>query len=188
MTLDEILHDEALRQHEFPVTRETIFLGHAGVCPLPRRVAEAMRQYAEASTKGDQEVVLSEARIQQAREMAGRVLGVLPEEIAFVGPTSLGLNYIASGLPLRKNDNIVTYFDDFSSNVYPWMALAEQGVRVRLLDVPQLGRIRPSDVEARVDENTKLVALGSCHFVSGWRIDLERIGKFLRERSIAFCV
>ena len=188
MTLDEILHNEALRQHEFPVTRETIFLGHAGVCPLPRRVAEAMRQYAEESTKSDQEVVLPEAQIQQARQMAGRVLGVLPEEIAFVGPTSLGLNYIASGLPFRKNDNIVIYFDDYPSNVYPWTALAQQGVQVRLLGVRELGRIRPIDVEAQVDENTRLVALGSCHFVSGWRIDLEAIGKFLRERNIAFCV
>src|SRR4051794_35214262 len=102
MTLDQILRDEALRQHEFPVARETVFLGHAGVCPLPRRVAEAIRRYAEAGTQADQEAVLPESNIQRARELIARVLGVSAEEVAFVGPTSLGLNYIASGLPLRK--------------------------------------------------------------------------------------
>jgi hypothetical protein len=40
MTLAEILSDEALRQREFPVTREKIFLAHGGVCPLPQRVEE----------------------------------------------------------------------------------------------------------------------------------------------------
>jgi selenocysteine lyase/cysteine desulfurase len=51
-----------------------------------------------------------------------------------------------------------------------------------------LGRIRAIDVEGQVDENTRLVALGSCHFVGGWRIDVGEIGRLLRRRNIAFCV
>ena len=39
-----------------------------------------------------------------------------------------------------------------------------------------------------MDENTRLVALASCHFISGWRIDHQAIGKFLRERNILFCL
>ena len=45
MSLSEILANEELRQREFPVTREKIFMAHAGVCPLPRRVIESMQQY-----------------------------------------------------------------------------------------------------------------------------------------------
>ena len=48
MTLTEILSNEELRRHEFPVTRDKIFLAHAGDCPLPRRVAEAIADYARA--------------------------------------------------------------------------------------------------------------------------------------------
>jgi len=40
----------------------------------------------------------------------------------------------------------------------------------------------------QVDENTRLVALASCHFISGHRIDFQAIGKFLRERGIWFCL
>ena len=40
----------------------------------------------------------------------------------------------------------------------------------------------------QVDENTRLVALASCHFISGYRLDVETIGKFLRERNILFCL
>jgi selenocysteine lyase/cysteine desulfurase len=39
-----------------------------------------------------------------------------------------------------------------------------------------------------VDEQTRLVALASCHFVAGYRIDLNAIGKALHERNILFCV
>jgi selenocysteine lyase/cysteine desulfurase len=68
------------------------------------------------------------------------------------------------------------------------MALAEKGVQVRLLKIRQYGRIRRIDVEGQVDEQTRLVALASCHFVSGYRVDVEGIGKMLKAKSIAFCV
>jgi selenocysteine lyase/cysteine desulfurase len=51
-----------------------------------------------------------------------------------------------------------------------------------------LGVIRPKDVMGQVDENTRLVALASCHFISGYRIDVPAIGKFLRGRNILFCL
>jgi selenocysteine lyase/cysteine desulfurase len=68
------------------------------------------------------------------------------------------------------------------------MALAERGVQVRLINVRELGVIRPIDVMGQVDEQTRLVALASCHFISGARLDVPAIGKFLRERNILFCV
>jgi selenocysteine lyase/cysteine desulfurase len=68
------------------------------------------------------------------------------------------------------------------------MALAERGVEVRLMNIRNIGTIRAMDVKGQVDENTRLVALASCHFISGYRIDIPRIGKFLRERNILFCV
>jgi cysteine desulfurase / selenocysteine lyase len=188
MTVAEILGDEGLRRAEFPVVRDKVFLAHAAVSPLPRRVAEAVTQYTDLCTRGDQEVVLPADEIQWTRQLAARMLGAQPDEIALVGPTSLALSYIAGGLPFRKRDNVLVYFDDYPSNVYPWMALADRGVEVRFLNARELGRIRPADVLGQVDEQTRLVALASCHFVAGWRLDLAAIGKALRERNILFCV
>ncbi len=188
MTLAEILSNEELRRHEFPVTREKIFLAHAGVCPLPRRVAEAVADYAREAAANDQEAIVYPGILEKGRSLAARLLNSKPEEIALVGPTSLGLSFIAGGLKLRKNDNILVYFEDYPSNVYPWMALAEQGVQVRFINTRELGVIRAIDVMGQVDEQTRLVALASCHFISGARLDHEAIGKFLRERGILFCV
>jgi len=188
MTLAEVLSNEELRRHEFPVAREKIFLAHAGDCPLPRRVADAIAQYARQATTGDQEKFVYPAILETGRKLAARLLNSKPEEVAFVGPTSLALSFIASGLLWRKNDNILIYFDDYPSNVYPWMALAERGVQVRLINTRELGVIRPVDVMGQVDEQTRLVALASCHFVSGTRLDYQAIGKFLRERNVLFCV
>jgi cysteine desulfurase / selenocysteine lyase len=187
VTLPEILSNEELRRCEFPVAREKIFLAHAGVCPLPKRVADAISKCAEQSTLGDQEEFML-ARISDARKLAAQLIHCQPEEIALVGPTSLALSFVAAGLKLRRGDNILIYHDDYPSNVYPWMALAEKGIEVRLLNTRGLGIIRTKDVIGQIDENTKLVALASCHFISGFRIEISEIGKYLRERGILFCL
>lgn len=188
MTLQEILSNEELRRHEFPVVKDSTFLSHAGVCPLPRRVAEAVQSYTAACTLGDQEDQMPAGLIRETRALAAKLLGAQSDEIALVGPTSLGLSFIAGGLSFKKSDNIIVYHDDFPTAVYPWMALAERGVQVRFLNVRHLGRIRPIDVLGQVDESTRLVALASCHFISGWRIELDAIGRLLHERRILFAV
>jgi cysteine desulfurase / selenocysteine lyase len=187
MTLTEILSNEDLRRNEFPVVRDKIFLAHAGVCPLPRRVADAITDCARQSTLGDQEAFMLN-RLDEARKLGAQLLNCQPDEIALVGPTSLALSFVAAGLKFRRGDNILIYHDDYPSNVYPWMALAEKNVEVRLLNTRGLGVIRAKDVMGQVDENTRLVALASCHFISGFRLEHDTIGKFLRERGILFCL
>lgn len=187
MTLPEILANEELRQHEFPVAKNKIFLGHAGVCPLPRRVAQAMTDCVNEATLGDQEEFVMR-RIDDARQAGARLLNCQPDEVSLVGPTSLALSFVAAGLNFRKGCNILIYHDDYPSNVYPWMALAEKGVKVRLMNIRQLGNIRAVDVMGQVDEDTKLVALASSHFISGHRLEHDAIGQFLRERGILFCL
>jgi len=188
MQIQEILSNEELRQQEFPVARNKVFLAHAGDCPLPRRVAQAVADYAQHAAAADQESVIFPQALEEGRALGARLLGCETEEIALVGPTSLALSFFASGLKFRKGDNILIYHDDYPSNVYPWMALAERGVEVRLLNTRGLGVIRPIDVLGQVDEQTRLVALASCHFISGYRLDHASIGKALHARNILFCL
>ncbi|SPE59402.1 Aminotransferase class V (fragment) [Verrucomicrobia bacterium] len=188
MILADLLANEELRRDEFPVVRDKIFLAHAGDCPLPRRVAEAISGYASQAARGDQEKAAYPGKLDELRKLGAQLLGCAPGEVAFVGPTSLALSFFASGLKFHKGDNLLIYFEDYPSNVYPWMALADEGVEVRRMSTRELGEIRQADVMGQVDANTRLVALASCHFISGYRLDIQAIGKFLRERNILFCL
>ena len=57
-----------------------------------------------------------------------------------------------------------------------------------MMNTRGLGLIRLKDVIGQVDENTRLVALASCHFISGYRLDFQAIGKHLHSRNILFCL
>ena len=188
MTIEQIQSDEALRLREFPVARDTIYLAHAAVCPLPACARDAVSDYAAACTSGDQEEFMPTNLLRDTRQLAAGLLGAELREIALVGPTSLGLSFIAQGLDWQPGDNIIVHGDDYPSNVYPWMALAEKGVELKRLEPSEPGRIEPEEVFALVDSRTRMAALASCHYVSGYRIEIDTIGRELRSRGILFCV
>ena len=98
MTIVELLANEELRQKEFPVARSKVFLAHGGDCPLPQRVAKAIADYAQAAAGNDQETLIFPGALNDGRKLAARLLNCQEDEVAFVGPTSLALSFIAGQL------------------------------------------------------------------------------------------
>lgn len=178
--------DESTRRREFPVVENGIFLAHAGVTILPRRAADAISRHAEASCRQHQEFGGVLRDVAKTREACARMIGAKWEEIALLGPTSLGLSLFANGLDWQPGDELVYYGDDYPSNVYPWTALTSRGVVLRKLRPLQPGAITPELVESALSPRTRLVALASCHFLSGRRIDVDAIGLMLRARGVLF--
>lgn len=188
MKIEDFLHDEALRCREFPVCEGKVFLAHAGVSPLPLRVTDAMRHYLDAAGRDNQEDVLPDRIVLETRERAAQLIGAGADEIAFVGSTSMGLAMVATGLEWQKGDNLVCYREDYPANVYPWQDLQRRGVQIRFVEPARYGNVTVEDMESMVDDRTRLVALASAHFVSGWRLDVDGIGQFLRKKGILFCL
>lgn len=188
MNIDDLLANEAQRKRRFPAAEKGIFLAHAAVAPMPRAAREAIAAWCDIASTGSQENKATEAVVQQCRNRAAQLLGADASEISLLGPTSLGLSLVAKGLDWQPGDEVVYHADDYPANVYPWLALADHGVRPVALQPNAPGRITWECVEAALTEKTRLVALASCHFLSGFRIDIEHIGRNLRERGILFCL
>ncbi len=178
--------DEAQRRELFPVCREKIFFGHAGVTALPKFVADAVCAYTRQSSENHQEFGDVLRDVKQTRKTCADFIGAQPDEIALLGPTSLGLSLFANGLPWREGDEVLCYHGDYPANVYPWLELRRRGVTVRYLEPAAPGEITPELVAAALTPRTRLVALASCHFFTGYRIDVDAIGTLLHERGILF--
>jgi len=186
MNSSPLFVSEEERQELFPVTRSGIFLGHAGVTVLPAPVATAMCDYIQYSCKKHQEFGDVLKVVGRTRVLAARAVGAVADEVALLGPTSLGLSLFANGIRWNEGDEVLYYADDYPANVYPWMALAAKGVSIKPIETSVAGRLTPEVIEAAITPRTRLVALASCHYLTGWRIDVGAIGALLKERGILF--
>lgn len=147
-----------------------------------------MRDSIERASTDARQYDLELAHIAETRRTAARFIGAELDEISFTGPTSSGLNAIANGLDWAGGDEVICYLDDYPANVYPWLALERCGVKPVLLKTAGIGEITADIVERALTERTKLVALASANFISGYQIDLEAIGALCADRDILFSV
>jgi cysteine desulfurase/selenocysteine lyase len=187
LSIDHILADETLRHSLFPVTQKRIFLAHAGVAPLPGPTADTLKSEAERASYS-QESADYLAEIESIRRVGARLINANSDEVALLGPTSLGLNLVAHGIDWKEGDEVVCYADDYPANVYPWISLVSKGVRVVSLQPERTGEITPELVLKALTSKTRLVALASCHYLSGFRLDYEAIAEELSRRNVLFCL
>ena len=187
LSIDHILADQALRHRLFPVTRQRIFLAHAGVAPLPGPTVDALKHEADRASFAQEGANFME-EVESIRRVAARLINATSDEVALLGPTSLGLNMVANGIDWKQDDEVVFYPDDYPANVYPWQALAQKGARAIPLQPERPGEITPDLVLKALTPRTRLVALASCHFLSGFRLDYEGIAEELNRRGVLFCL
>lgn len=184
---------ESLRKREFPwiETDGITYLNAASTGPQPRRTVEKLKEWAElrgSMHKIDFEMQFGTLR--RSREMCARLIGAKPTEIALATNTGYGINLAARALPLKKGDVLLVPAGEFPANVYPWMGAAhDRGLEVRHL--PMRDGLLDEDALIRAiddDKQVKLVAVSWVGFATGYKADLQRIGKACRERGIWFVV
>jgi selenocysteine lyase/cysteine desulfurase len=178
---------DRIRQ-EFPIVEHAVYLNHAAVGPIPRRAHQAMVEHlddylANVLLHNDQ----WQARYQEVRAQAARLIGARPDQIAFVKNTSEGLSFAANGIDWRPGDNVIVPAADFPTVVYPWLNLAGRGVETRRIAARD-GRVPLDDIRAAVDARTRAIVTSTVQFSSGFRADLAAIGDICRAHDLLFVV
>jgi selenocysteine lyase/cysteine desulfurase len=178
----------------FPILRKWDFFNHAGVCPLPAVVSDALGTYARQAESDSYLTGTWYKDIEALRVLSGGLLNCHRDEIAFIKNTGEGLSIVANGIDFRPGDRIVTTAVEYPANIYPWMEQARRR-GCELVMVPEETdaggrRVVPVDriLQEAAHPRTKLVTLSHVEFASGQRLDIAPVGKLCREQGKLFCV
>ena len=177
---------EALRE-EFPITRDYNFQDAAAVVPMCRRAVEAVKTFLDQPRDSTPSEGMFYREAERVRQQAAAFINANPDEICFVKNTSEGLNFVANGLTWQRGDNIVTTNVEFPANVYPWLALRARGVEVQMA-LEEDGRIPLEKLLAAINSRTRLVAISSVQYASGFRTDLAALGEYCQSKGVLLCV
>jgi selenocysteine lyase/cysteine desulfurase len=173
---------------EFPSSAHQIHMNHAGLAPLPRRVAETLHSFADQALRLSPGTSAGwERRAEEVRAAFARLIGAQTSEVAFVRNTADGLSLVAAGLPWRSGDNVVALADEYPSNVYPWWGLRRLGVETRMVERPQ-SRFGADELRPWIDARTRVVAVSAVDWQTGFRADLATLATLCRESGALLVV
>ncbi|HJP93422.1 MAG TPA: aminotransferase class V-fold PLP-dependent enzyme [Pyrinomonadaceae bacterium] len=173
----------------FPITQRLIYFNHAAVSPPPIPTIRAVEaQLKDVNENGSLNFRSWLTVKEEARKLLASLLGARAEQVAFVRNTSDALSTVANGLTWKPGDNIVTFSREFPSNIYPWLRIRDVfGVEVRMC-AERGGRIDLVELERLIDRNTRVVAISQVQYASGFRTDLERLGRIARQHDALLVV
>src|SRR2546423_7380554 len=95
-------------QDEFPVLREWDFFNHAGVSPMPRAAADAMRKHAAESESKAYLFTSWYSDIEKLRVLAGSIINAHRDEIALFKNTTEGISTVANRFEWPIRHRLVT--------------------------------------------------------------------------------
>jgi cysteine desulfurase family protein (TIGR01976 family) len=160
-------------RRDFPALSRTLggrpvaFLDGPAGAQVPRQVIAAVVHYYErtnANTHGAFATSFASDRLlAAAREAVAAFLGAESWRQISFGQNMTSLTFALShalGRRLRPGDEVVVTQLDHEANRGPWRMLAERGAVVREVALLPDGRLDAADLERKVGERTRIVALG----------------------------
>lgn len=187
----------------FEFKKNFIYLNFCGISPLHPEAFKKKFEFEKKLTELGAIVFKEYSNIiKNFKENFAKLLRTSPQNISFVKNTAEGLSLIANGYPFQPEDEILSYINEYPSNHYPWK-VQELKKRAKLKLIPDNKNLifnkkeipdsypigfSLEDIEKYATKKTKIIAISSVQFTSGFAADLKKIGSFCKEHQIDLIV
>ena len=173
----------------FPyLKKDVVYFNHASTGPMSSRVKESIKELLYLKSEGkidDYKELLR--RADESKQLLGKLLNTNADRIAFTSNTSSGLNILAQGIRWEKGDRIILGDVEFPANVYPFMNLKDIGVEIDFVK-SENGIVTADNLISAITPKTKLISVSYVQFLSGYRIDLEKLRAACKEKGIILSI
>jgi len=183
--MEEKFWDEI--REEFPVTVNLAYFHSAGMSPIPTRVFETVvRAYEKINKFGDMYFLDDLERSNALRGKLAEMLNTKTKNVCYAHNTSTAFAFVAAAL--KKSGpagfNLVSLHDEFPSSNIPFEF---QGIPMKFVE-PENGIYTVESILDAVDGNTLGVVCSHVQYSTGFMLEMEKLGKALRERGLLFIV
>jgi cysteine desulfurase / selenocysteine lyase len=165
--------------------RPLVFLDNASTTPKPRAVIDAVVGYYENATanvhRGVHSLGEEATRLfDDGRREIAALIGASPSEIVLVRGTTEAINFVANGLELGPDDEVVFPASEHHANWIPWRLHAKPVP----MPIDDDGLPRWETLESLITSKTKLVSVGHVSNVTGAIAPVEEIVRIAHAHGV----
>ena len=172
---------------DFPVTLKSAYFLSAAMSPPPTPVFEAItEEYRRFMLDGDIHYFDDLKKCGRLYADLADLIHTNADNITFLQNTSTAMSFLALSVKkhVRKSFHIVSLEDEFPAST---IGFEHQGIEMRYVR-PVDARYSVEEILAMTNDKTLAVVASYVQYATGFRLDLETLGKALFERKIHFIV
>lgn len=179
-----------LEREHFPVAKKVAYFNTPTFGLIPDYVHEATRDTQNYRYETGDYIFLGTSQyemIDKSREVYARLLECKASDIAFGLSASQMFSILSAGLPVKPGDNVVVCDNSFLTIPYAFQCREQDGLEIKYAKTSN-GGISAEELCACADANTRVIAVNHVESNTGFRMELEKIGAFCKERGIYLAV
>lgn len=186
-------------REDFPILKgvknghELVYLDSAATSQKPLSVIDAVADYYKNANanihRGLYDLSEKSTEVYEAaKEAVADFINSDPEEIIFTRNATESINLVSHSWArdnLNSGDNIVLTLLEHHSNIVPWQMLRDEiGVELRYIDINDDGTLRLEQLDEKIDNRTKLLAMNHISNSLGTVNDIDKIIKLAKQKNI----
>ncbi|WTO33193.1 aminotransferase class V-fold PLP-dependent enzyme [Streptomyces achromogenes] len=179
----------ARARRETPGCANVVHLNNAGAALAPAPVLDAVIGHLrlEARLGGYEAAAARAAEVDAVYESIARLIGCRPQEVAVVDSATRAWDMAFYAMRFGPGDRILTCRAEYASNVIAFLQVARRtGARIEVVDDDEHGQLSVADLQRRLDDDVKLVAVTHVPTQSGLVNPAAEIGRLTRAAGVPF--
>lgn len=169
---------------QFPAAEHYTYLNTAGCGLMSVGTAERVKGFYDdflMNSGSEREKFIKDT--ERVRAQAARFINASSNELAFVPDVATAMNLVAR--MFRQPMNVLVPANDFPSLNLPWLAGDHNLV---LIEPEENGSIDINRVADSITPHTRILCISHVHFDTGYRNDIEALGKLCTDKGLLFIV
>lgn len=163
-----------------------LHLNNAGLAPISKAARDRIlywgNRFYEEGFYTDADYV---ADVLHSRQSLAKLIGCDWNEIAFFQSTASAISQLAFHFPLAPGDEVLTWSQEYASNLYPWQeACKRSGAKLVLVESGERLTTPVEKLISAITDKTKMIAISWLQFQTGARTDIRSLSKVTREKNI----
>jgi cysteine desulfurase/selenocysteine lyase len=176
-------------RRDTPGASLVVHLNNAGSALPPVQVTEAVIAHlrSESQRGGYEAAAAASEQINATYTALARLLGCAPDELAVVENATRAWDMALYALPLQGGQRILTSRAEYASNVIAFLHVAARtGARIEVVDDDEHGQMSVQDLQRRLDDDVKLIAMTHVPSHGGLVNPAEQVGAAAQEAGVPF--
>ncbi|MDO9182723.1 MAG: aminotransferase class V-fold PLP-dependent enzyme [Bacteriovorax sp.] len=163
-----------------------LHLNNAGLAPISKPARDKVlywgNRFYEEGFYTDHDYMLD---VLNSRISLSQLIGCDSREIAFFQSTAGAIGQLAFQFPLLPGDEIITWDQEYASNLYPWQEAAKRsGAQLITISSDKNLTTPVEKIYEKISDKTKVIAISWVQFLTGARTDIQALSKITQEKNI----
>lgn len=167
-----------------------IHLNNAGLSPISKPVKDEIDHWSQRFYEdGFHSDADYKKRMEWSRGQIAKLVDCEVDEVAFFQSCAWAVSQFAFGINLQKDDEVLVFEQEYSSNLYPWQSACKKAqAHLKILESGPSLEVPLDQILKNISAKTRVITVSWVEYQTGAVVDIQALSDICQQKNILLFV